>query len=305
MAGFHIDRISEDIKREIVSIMRELKDPRISDMLTVVKVDVSGDLSYAKVYISAIDGIESAKKSVKGLESAQGYIRKQLGTRLHLRKSPELKFIADDSIQKHANHDGDTLGCGSALCRALMKIGKICSVINADNIPKKYNYLFDDIVEIKFKPDYIVAVDVATVNLLGGLEEQYKVDMCIDHHSTNTEYADLLLLEDVPAACQIMYDVVLALGIEVDKKIADCLYTGLTTDTGCFRYDSTTAQTYRVAADLIEAGADNGRINRIMFETKTKTYARLERLAIESMRFYEHERVAVITVTQEMFQLTG
>ena len=97
MAGFHIDRISEDIKREIVSIMRELKDPRISDMLTVVKVDVSGDLSYAKVYISAID---AAKRSVKGLESAQGYIRKQLGSRLHLRKSPELRFIADDSIEK-------------------------------------------------------------------------------------------------------------------------------------------------------------------------------------------------------------
>lgn len=208
-------------------------------------------------------------------------------------------------ILTHANPDGDTLGSGFALCRALMKIGKICAVINADDIPKKYNYLFDDIVEIKFKPDYVVAVDVATVNLLGGLEEQYKIDMCIDHHSTNTEYANLLLLEDVPAACQIMYDVVLALGAEVDKKIADCLYTGLTTDTGCFRYDSTTAQTYRVAADLIDAGADNGRINRIMFETKSKTYARLERLAIESMRFYEHERVAVITVTQEMFQLTG
>ena len=208
-------------------------------------------------------------------------------------------------ILTHANPDGDTLGSGFALCRALMKIGKICAVINADDIPKKYNYLFDDIVEIKFNPDYVVAVDVATVNLLGGLEEQYKIDMCIDHHSTNTEYANLLLLEDVPAACQIMYEVVLALGVEVDKKIADCLYTGLTTDTGCFRYDSTTAQTYRVAADLIDAGADNGRINRIMFETKSKTYARLERLAIESMRFYEHERVAVITVTQEMFQLTG
>ena len=208
-------------------------------------------------------------------------------------------------ILTHANPDGDTLGSRFALCRALMKIGKICAVINADDIPKKYNYLFDDIVEIKFKPDYVVAVDVATVKLLGGLEEQYKIDMCIDHHSTNTEYANLLLLEDAPAACQIMYEVVLALGVEVDKKIADCLYTGLTTDTGCFRYDSTTAQTYRVAADLIDAGADNGRINRIMFETKSKTYARLERLAIESMRFYEHERVAVITVTQEMFQLTG
>lgn len=100
MAGFHIDRISEDIKREIISIMRELKDPRINEMLTVVKVSVSGDLSYAKVYISSINGIEAAKSSVKGLESASGYIRKQLGSRLHLRKSPELKFIADDSIER-------------------------------------------------------------------------------------------------------------------------------------------------------------------------------------------------------------
>ncbi len=100
MAGFHIDRISEDIKREIIYIMRELKDPRINDMLTVIKVSVSEDLSYAKVYISSIKGIEAAKSSIKGLESASGYIRKQLGTRLHLRKSPELRFIADDSIEK-------------------------------------------------------------------------------------------------------------------------------------------------------------------------------------------------------------
>ncbi len=103
MAGFHIDRISEDIKREIVSIMRELKDPRIDPMLTVLKVEVSGDLSYAKVYISAINGIETAKSSVKGLDSAAGYIRKQLSSRLHLRKSPQLKFIADDSIEKGMN----------------------------------------------------------------------------------------------------------------------------------------------------------------------------------------------------------
>ncbi|MCH5315689.1 MAG: 30S ribosome-binding factor RbfA [Eubacterium sp.] len=100
MAGFHIDRIREDIKREIISIMRGIKDPRVSGMLTVVNVEVSGDLSYAKVYISAMEGIDVAKSAIKGLESAQGYIRKQLGTRLHLRKSPELKFIADDSISK-------------------------------------------------------------------------------------------------------------------------------------------------------------------------------------------------------------
>lgn len=208
-------------------------------------------------------------------------------------------------ILTHAHPDGDTLGCGFALCRALMKLGKICAVINSDVIPKKYNYLFDDIAPIRFKPHYVVAVDVATPNLLGELDGQYHIDLCIDHHGTNTEYADNLLLEDTPAACEIMYEVIKALGVEIDSRMAGCLYTGLTTDTGCFRYASTTARTYRAAADLIELGADNGTINRVMFETKTKTYARLERMALESMEFFENERVAVITVTQDMYKKTG
>ncbi len=101
MAGFHIDRISEDIKREIISLMRELKDPRVAGkMLTVVNVSVSNDLSFAKVYISAMDGINSAKEACKGLDSAQGYIRRALGNNLHLRKAPQLTFVADDSIEK-------------------------------------------------------------------------------------------------------------------------------------------------------------------------------------------------------------
>ena len=100
MAGYRIDRVSEDIKREIAAIMRELKDPRITGMLTVVNVEVSSDASYAKVYVSAMEGIETAKLAVKGLTSATGYIRREIGKRLHLRKTPELKFIADDSIEK-------------------------------------------------------------------------------------------------------------------------------------------------------------------------------------------------------------
>jgi phosphoesterase RecJ-like protein len=208
-------------------------------------------------------------------------------------------------ILTHAHPDGDTLGSGFALCRALMKIGKICAVVNADEIPSKYDFLYKDIAPIKFKQDYVVAVDVATPNLLGDLDGQYHIDMCIDHHSTNTEYADKLLLKDVPANCQLVLEVIEALGVEMDSYIANCLYTGITTDTGCFRYASTTADTYRAAAQLIELGADNGKINRAMFETKTKTYARLERLALDSMRFYNDERVAVITITQEMYHLTG
>lgn len=100
MAGYKIDRITEDIKRELIAILREVKDPRVSGMLTVVKVEVSNDLSYAKIYISALEGIEKAKESVKGLKAAQGFIRGRLGHALKLRKVPELKFVADDSIEK-------------------------------------------------------------------------------------------------------------------------------------------------------------------------------------------------------------
>lgn len=101
MAGYKSDRVAEDIKREIAAIIRELKDPRVQDkLLTVVNVDVSSDASYAKVYVSAMEGLDTAKVAVKGLTSATGYIRREVGKRLHLRKTPELKFIADNSIEK-------------------------------------------------------------------------------------------------------------------------------------------------------------------------------------------------------------
>lgn len=100
MAGYRVGRVSEDIKREIVAIIRELKDPRVKDkFLTVVRVDVSSDLSFAKVYVSSMSGIDDAKEAVKGLTSATGLIRREVGSKLRLRKTPELKFIADDSVE--------------------------------------------------------------------------------------------------------------------------------------------------------------------------------------------------------------
>lgn len=218
-----------------------------------------------------------------------------------------LKEKSNIVILTHAHPDGDTLGSGFALCRALMKLGKNARVINDDEIPKKYAYMFDDLQFSDFSPEYVVAVDVATENLLGSIQDDYKgkIDLCIDHHLTNAEYADNLLLEDVPAACEIMYQVILELGVDIDKKIADCLYTGISTDTGCFRYASTTAQSYRFAAELIDLGAENGLINRAMFETKSKTYVNLEKLCLNGLELFCNDRVAVITVTQEMYAETG
>ena len=101
MAGFKIGRINSDIKIAISDILRDVKDPRVSKLLSVVKVDVSGDLSYASIYVSAIEGADKTCESVKALnKGAAGFIRSELGRRVKLRKVPEIKFIADVSIEK-------------------------------------------------------------------------------------------------------------------------------------------------------------------------------------------------------------
>ena len=101
MSMYKNDRTAEDIRREITAIIRELKDPRVQGkLLTVVRIELANDLSFGKVYISALEGYETAVNAVKGLQHAQGLVRREVANRLRLRKSPELKFIADDSVRK-------------------------------------------------------------------------------------------------------------------------------------------------------------------------------------------------------------
>ncbi len=85
------------------SLITELKDPRISKLLSIIKVDVSGDLSYATVYVSAIEGYDKTVESVKGLKNAAGFLRREIGASMKLRKVPELRFVADNSIE-HSAH---------------------------------------------------------------------------------------------------------------------------------------------------------------------------------------------------------
>lgn len=104
MSGHRIERTTEDIKRELTAIFRELKDPRVQNVfLSIVRVEVTNDLSYCTVQVSAIEGFDKAKEAVKGLKSAAGFIRRELGHRLKLRHVPELIFNATDSIEYSAN----------------------------------------------------------------------------------------------------------------------------------------------------------------------------------------------------------
>jgi phosphoesterase RecJ-like protein len=95
------------------------------------------------------------------------------------------------------------------------------------------------------------------------------------------------------------------MNIDITKQIADCLYTGVSTDTGCFRYTNTTADTLRIAADLLELGADNVFINKVMFETKTKKKIALEREIYDTIEYCCDDKCAIISVTSEMKKKLG
>ena len=104
MPSHKMGRTTEDIRREISAVLRELKDPRVSGcLLSVVRVEVTNDLSYCTGYVSAMEGMDAANNAVKGLKSAAGYIRREIGARLKLRHVPEMIFKATDSIEYSAN----------------------------------------------------------------------------------------------------------------------------------------------------------------------------------------------------------
>ncbi|HAN43870.1 MAG TPA: 30S ribosome-binding factor RbfA [Ruminococcaceae bacterium] len=103
MPNFRISRLSEDLKRELTDIFRSLKDPRITGLISIVKLELSNDLSHCKVYISSMQGLEAAKSAVEGLNNAAGYIRREVNLRLEMRRSPDFKFVADNSIEYSAD----------------------------------------------------------------------------------------------------------------------------------------------------------------------------------------------------------
>ena len=212
-------------------------------------------------------------------------------------------------ILSHAHPDGDTLGCAYALCRGLLSLGKNAAVLCEDPIPKAFRFVQNGMPQTDFEPDYIVAVDVATVKLLGdctGERFGARVDLCIDHHGTNSLYAQDVLLDDTAgAACEIIFFLLRQMQIAITPVIAECLYLGISTDTGCFRYSNVTARTLRIAADLMDLGADCARINREVFETKSRSFALLERLAINSAQTDFGGLYATVTVTQAMFRDSG
>ncbi len=210
----------------------------------------------------------------------------------------------------HKNPDGDTVGCGAALCHALRALDKTAAVLCSDPIPRVFSYMEIPLYDGSFEPETVVGVDVASIQLFGsnnGVPELARhVNFCIDHHAGNGGYADFTLLDPKAAAtAELLIEVIEQMGAEITPLIADCLYTALSTDTGCFKFNSTTAQTHMVAARLMEAGARVGELNKILFETKAKERVAAERMALNNLEYHLDGRCALIYLTREEIAESG
>lgn len=228
---------------------------------------------------------------------------------INLKETAEfLKTHDNYFILTHQSPDGDTMGSGFALCYALRSIGKSANVLCSDEFPQRYGFMYTGYEPQKFSPETIVAVDVADAKLLGSKLAQYGeyVDLCIDHHISNTEYAKrLLIYPDASAACEVLFRVLSEMEINFDKRIAECLYTGISTDTGCFKYGNTTKLAHLFTAKLMEYDIDVERINREMFDTKSKARLKVEQYILSAMEYFLDDKCTIAAVTLDTIEEIG
>ena len=210
-------------------------------------------------------------------------------------------------ILTHNYPDGDCLGSGFALALALRKLGKQANVAVNGNIPSKFTYLVKNYEEQDFVPEYIVSVDVAAPTLLGEsvMEGVDHIDLCIDHHGTNSLEADNSFVDETAAAAaEIIYELLGLLGVELDEDIAGGIYTGISTDTGCFVYTNTTPRTHQIAAEVMPH-CDWQEINNINFVVKSRAKVKMERMIYKTMEFYSGGQCAIVYTTLAMCEALG
>ncbi len=206
----------------------------------------------------------------------------------------------------HLRPDGDTLGSAAALCLALRRAGKTAWLYPNPEITESYRCYTDALLAPDgFVPETVVSVDLADTNLFP-VGFQGNVDLCIDHHPSNTFYAGETLVRPERAACgEIMLELIQALLGSITREEADLLYVAVSTDTGCFLYGNTTADTHRCAAALIDAGADSKALNKQLFRTVSKARLQLEGMVYTGLRSYRHDQINIAVVTLDMMARAG
>jgi len=212
----------------------------------------------------------------------------------------------DYLILTHKNPDGDSIGSSAALCSALRRFGKKAFLYaNPDFNAKYLPYIKPFVQKSDFSPKYVIAIDIASESQFPkGFEG--KVDLCIDHHPTNTHYASNYLVAAEKSACgEAVMPIIRLLCKKITKQEATLLYMAVSTDTGCFKYANTNAGTMRAAAELLEAGADNLLINEEFFRKVSRNRLALEGMIYSGLRYYRDGLISVASITLDMIRESG
>ena len=212
-------------------------------------------------------------------------------------------------ILTHRKPDGDTLGSAAALCLGLRSLGKTANILANPETGARLAFLVEGLtVEEAMERDTVIAVDVAAPNMLPKCFAQFaqKTVLRIDHHGSNTPFGSLELVDGTSASCaELIWDVLQEMGVRLNRDIANALYVGISTDTGCFRYANTTAHTFRTAADCTEAGAEVFRLNQLLFETNSLAKLRMHAWIAENLRIFDGGKKAIAAIPRAVEDLIG
>ena len=212
-------------------------------------------------------------------------------------------------IVSHVSPDGDTLGSSLALMHALRMLGKDVIMNVDDDISTVYSFLpgIDEYrrfaTEEHIDADLLVIIDASSADRAGNAMEVVKSPavLNIDHHKTNTRFADYLYLDsDAAATAEIIYSLLLEMDIKITRDIATCIYEGIYTDTGSFKYSNTTSNTLKTAADLLNYGVNPSLISDNM-ELKSRSQVEMLRKVLETLTFLKDGKIAYIEIPLELY----
>jgi phosphoesterase RecJ-like protein len=216
------------------------------------------------------------------------------------------------AVFTHITPDGDALGSSIALKLGIQQLDKHVDVFCADEIHENYNFLdtqkhFTGNKESNY--DLAIAVDCPEISRIGNystLFNNISKRLVIDHHLNNNINANASIIdEQAGSAGIVVYRLLTKLNININNKIATGIYTAIASDTGCFMYNSTTSESHRVAADLIEKDIDLETINFYLFKRKTKPQIALFARALNNLQFHEDNKIAIIALDQNDLKQTN
>ncbi|WP_313756524.1 bifunctional oligoribonuclease/PAP phosphatase NrnA [Tissierella sp.] len=222
-----------------------------------------------------------------------------------IKKIKESKSIY---IASHVHPDGDNIGSILALWMAIKKINHKVYIIKTDDIPSDFLFLpnLNEIKEFNNSDniDVFIALDTSDENRLGKNKEllnEAKTIINIDHHISNTNFGHINIVDSNAAATgELVYNLIKKMSIPIDKDIASCIYTAISSDTGSFMYDNTSAETHKIVAELIDIGIDKSNININLYQNKSLERTMLFIKSLETLSLYFDNKVALIKVTQDM-----